>query len=106
MKVTIHLPNYVQKVARILIKEGYECYLVGGAVRDIVLGRKPHDYDLATNALPDEMLNMFPKSISTGAKFGTVIVLVQDEHGETYEVETTTFRSEAGYIDGRVAFIS
>lgn len=44
---------------------------------------------------------MFPKSISTGAKFGTVIVLVQDEHGETYEVETTTFRSEAGYIDGR-----
>lgn len=101
MKVTIHLPNYIQKVARILIKEGYECYLVGGAVRDIVLGRKPHDYDLATNALPDEMLNMFPKSISTGAKFGTVIVLVQDEHGETYEVETTTFRSEAGYIDGR-----
>jgi len=56
---------------------------------------------LATNALPDEMLNMFPKSISTGAKFGTVIVLVQDKHGETYEVETTTFRSEAGYIDGR-----
>ena len=101
MKVTIHLPNYVQKVARILIKEGYECYLVGGAVRDIVLGRKPHDYDLATNALPDEMLNMFPKSISTGAKIGTVIVLVQEEHGETYEVETTTFRSEAGYIDGR-----
>ena len=56
---------------------------------------------MATNALPDEMLNMFPKSISTGAKFGTVIVLVQDKHGETYEVETTTFRSEAGYIDGR-----
>jgi len=101
MNTDIHLPNYVQKVARILIKEGYEVYLVGGAVRDIVLGRKPHDYDLATNALPDEMLNMFPKSISTGAKFGTVIVLVQDKHGETYEVETTTFRSEAGYIDGR-----
>ena len=56
---------------------------------------------MATNALPDEMLNMFPKSISTGAKFGTVIVLVQDEYGETYEVETTTFRSEAGYVDGR-----
>ncbi len=47
------------------------------------------------------MLNMFPKSISTGAKFGTVIVLVQDEHGETYEVEVTTFRCEAGYVDGR-----
>lgn len=95
------MPNYVQKVGRILLKEGYECYLVGGAVRDIVLDKKPHDYDLATDALPDEMLNMFPKSVSTGAKFGTIIVLVQDEHGETYEVEVTTFRSEAEYIDGR-----
>ena len=47
------------------------------------------------------MLNMFPKSVSTGAKFGTVIVLVQDEHGETYEVEVTTFRCESGYVDGR-----
>lgn len=101
MKRNIFLPNYVQKVGRILLKEGYECYLVGGAVRDIVLDKKPHDYDLATDALPDEMLNMFPKSVSTGAKFGTIIVLVQDEHGETYEVEVTTFRSEAEYIDGR-----
>ncbi len=101
MEKKIFLPNYVQKVARILLKEGYQCYLVGGAVRDIVLGKKPHDYDLATDALPDEMLNMFPKSVSTGAKFGTVIVLVQDENGETFEVEVTTFRSEAGYVDGR-----
>jgi poly(A) polymerase/tRNA nucleotidyltransferase (CCA-adding enzyme) len=101
MEVEIFLPNYVQKVARILLKEGFEVYLVGGAVRDIVLKKTPHDYDLATNALPDEMLNMFPRSVSTGAKFGTVIVLAQDEHGETYEVEVTTFRSEAGYVDGR-----
>lgn len=70
-------------------------------MRDIVLKRIPHDYDLATNALPDEMLNMFPKSVSTGAKFGTVIALVQDEFGETHEVEVTTFRSEAEYVDGR-----
>lgn len=63
--------------------------------------KTPHDYDLATNALPDEMLNMFPKSVSTGAKFGTVIALVQDDYGETHEVEVTTFRSEAEYIDGR-----
>lgn len=95
------MPKYVQKVARILIKEGYEAYLVGGAVRDIVLKKTPHDYDLATNALPDEMLNMFPKSVSTGAKFGTVIALVQDDEGETHEVEVTTFRSEAEYVDGR-----
>lgn len=101
MKVKIVIPEYVQTVARILTKEGFDCYLVGGALRDVVLGKKPHDYDLATSALPDEMLNIFPKSISTGAKFGTVIVLVQDRYKETHEVEVTTFRSESGYIDGR-----
>jgi poly(A) polymerase/tRNA nucleotidyltransferase (CCA-adding enzyme) len=101
MKIKIKLPEYVQKVARILIKEGYDCYLVGGALRDIVMDKVPHDYDLATNALPDEMLNMFPKSVSTGAKFGTVMALIQDNHGETHEVEVTTFRSESGYVDGR-----
>ncbi|MGI6475815.1 MAG: CCA tRNA nucleotidyltransferase [Candidatus Dojkabacteria bacterium] len=101
MKAKIVIPEYVQTVARILTKEGFDCYLVGGALRDVVLGKEPHDYDLATSALPDEMLNIFPKSISTGAKFGTVIVLVQDRYKETHEVEVTTFRSESGYIDGR-----
>jgi tRNA nucleotidyltransferase (CCA-adding enzyme) len=101
MKVELTIPEYVQKVGRILLKEGYDAYLVGGALRDIVLGEKPHDYDLATNALPDEMLNMFPKAVSTGAKFGTIMVLVQDKHQETHEVEVTTFRSESEYVDGR-----
>jgi poly(A) polymerase/tRNA nucleotidyltransferase (CCA-adding enzyme) len=101
MEISLKLPDYVQKVGRILLKEGYEAYLVGGALRDVVLGEKPHDYDLATNALPDEMLNMFPKAVSTGAKFGTVMALVQDKYGETHEVEVTTFRSEAEYVDGR-----
>jgi poly(A) polymerase/tRNA nucleotidyltransferase (CCA-adding enzyme) len=101
MKVKIQIPEYVQKTARILLKEGFECYLVGGALRDVVIGKKPHDYDLATNALPDEMLNLFPKSVSTGAKFGTVVALVQDTYGETHEVQVTTYRSESGYVDGR-----
>ncbi len=101
MKVKISIPEYVQKVARMLDKEGFECYLVGGAVRDIAMGKTPRDYDLATDALPDEMLNIFPKSVSVGAKFGTVMALVQDEHGETMEVEVTTFRSESDYVDGR-----
>jgi poly(A) polymerase/tRNA nucleotidyltransferase (CCA-adding enzyme) len=101
MKIEIVIPEYVQKVGRILTKEGYEAYIVGGALRDIVLGKNPHDYDLATNALPDEMLNMFPKAVSTGVKFGTVIALIQDKHGETHEVEVTTFRSESDYVDGR-----
>jgi tRNA nucleotidyltransferase/poly(A) polymerase len=101
VEIELKLPDYVQKVGRILLKEGYEAYLVGGALRDFVLDQKPHDYDLATNALPDEMLNMFPKAVSTGAKFGTIMALVQDKEGETHEVEVTTFRSEAEYVDGR-----
>ncbi|KUK67611.1 MAG: polyA polymerase [candidate division WS6 bacterium 36_33] len=101
MKTEMVIPEYVQKVGRILTKEGYEAYIVGGALRDVVLGKNPHDYDIATNALPDEMLNMFPKAVSTGAKFGTVIALIQDKHGETHEVEVTTFRSESNYVDGR-----
>lgn len=101
MKIRFTIPSYVQKVARMLIKEGYEVYLVGGALRDIVMGITPHDYDLATDALPDEMLEIFPKSVATGAKFGTVLALVPDKNGETMQVEVTTFRSESDYIDGR-----
>ncbi|PXF33250.1 hypothetical protein EU77_14880, partial [Mesotoga sp. SC_NapDC] len=101
MKLRFVLPGYVQKVARILSKEGYDVYLVGGALRDIVMGKTPVDYDLATNALPDEMLELFPKAVSTGAKFGTIIALVADEKKENMEVEVTTFRSEEEYIDGR-----
>ncbi len=101
MRVKIQIPEYVQKVSRMLNKEGFECYLVGGAVRDIVMELEPRDYDLATDALPDEMLNIFPKSVSVGAKFGTVMALIQDNLGETHEVEVTTFRSESDYVDGR-----
>lgn len=101
MKLKVTIPDYVQKTAKMLIDEGFECYLVGGAVKDIVLGNKPHDYDLATDALPDEMLNIFPKSVATGAKFGTILALTPDEQGEVFEVEVTTFRSEAEYVDGR-----
>jgi len=101
MKANMTIPDYVQKVARMLGKEGFECYLVGGAVRDVAMGNPPKDYDLATDALPDEMLNIFPRSVSVGAKFGTVMALVQDSLGETHEVEVTTYRSESDYVDGR-----
>lgn len=101
MKIQFVIPSYVQKVARMLIKEGFKVYLVGGALRDIVMGKIPHDYDLATDATPDQMLNIFPKSVSTGSKFGTVIALIPDDEGESRQVEVTTFRSESDYIDGR-----
>lgn len=101
MKISISIPGYVQKVARMLLKDGFQCYLVGGALRDVVLNVQPEDYDLATNARPDQMLNIFPKSVSVGAKFGMVSALVEDEFGEIRDVQVTTFRSEEDYIDGR-----
>lgn len=101
MQISIFLPAYVQTAARILIKEGYLVYLAGGAIRDTLLGLKPDDYDLYTNATPDQMLEIFPKAISVGKKFGTVIALQCDEHNEVYEVEITTFRKEAKYLNGR-----
>lgn len=110
MEVKMRIPKYVQDVAKILLKNGFQCYLVGGALRDVVCSKQPHDYDLATDALPDEMINIFPKSVSTGIRFGTVIALAPDNFGEMYEVEVTTFRSESNYIDGRwpssVEFVS
>lgn len=99
--VEFAIPDYVQSVARILLKEGYKCYLVGGALRDVVLDTIPDDYDLATDALPDAMLSVFPKAVSTGIKFGTVTVLVQDSNGVRREVQVTTLRSEQQYVDGR-----
>lgn len=95
------MPEYVQRVGKALIDAGFECYLVGGAVRDIVVGKEPNDYDLATDALPEDVMKIFPKSVSVGAKFGTVIVLSKDEEGENMEVEVTTYRSESDYVDGR-----
>lgn len=101
MKVKLVVPDYVQKVARMLLNEGFQCYLVGGALRDVVLGIQPDDYDLASNAKPEDMLRIFPKAVSTGARFGMVSALIPDEKGEYREVQVTTFRSEENYIDGR-----
>ncbi|KKR06333.1 MAG: Polynucleotide adenylyltransferase/metal dependent phosphohydrolase [candidate division WS6 bacterium GW2011_GWF2_39_15] len=101
MTVKFLIPDYVQKVARMLIKEGFKCYLVGGALRDVVLDIEPDDYDLATDAKPEQMLDIFPKSVATGMKFGMVSAIVPDEKGENHEVQVTTFRSEEDYVDGR-----
>ncbi len=77
---------------------GYEGYLVGGCVRDMFLGKQPSDYDIATNATPEEMKKVFQKErvIETGIKHGTVSVLFE---GETFEI--TVYRTEGNYSDGR-----
>jgi poly(A) polymerase len=79
-----------------LHSQGHEALLVGGCVRDILLGRKAADYDVATDAMPDEVMALFPESLAVGAQFG-VIAAARDG----LKVEVATFRADAGYSDGR-----
>jgi tRNA nucleotidyltransferase (CCA-adding enzyme) len=91
-----HIPPGVLEVVKRLQVAGHEAYLVGGCVRDLVLGREPGDFDIATQALPEEVQRLFRKVIPTGIAHGTVTVLVLGG-----QVEVTTYRTEAGYADGR-----
>src|SRR6266436_9813502 len=75
---------------------GFQAFLVGGCVRDILLERDPADYDVATNATPDEVLKLFPEGLAVGAQFGVILV-----PGDGIKVEVATFRSDVGYTDGR-----
>ena len=75
---------------------GYQAYLVGGCVRDLLLGREPADYDVTTGATPDQVLQLFPLSVAVGAQFGVVLVGEPDQ-----SVEVATFREDIGYSDGR-----
>lgn len=83
-------------VLRTLEDAGFEAYFVGGSVRDVLLHRHVHDVDITTSAYPEEVKELFDKSIDTGIKHGTVTVLYD---GESYEI--TTFRTESGYQDFR-----
>jgi poly(A) polymerase len=79
-----------------LRQNGYQAYLVGGCVRDLLMGRDPSDYDISTDARPERVQELFPRSLTVGAKFG--VILVVDDGAE---VEVATFRSDVGYSDGR-----
>ncbi len=83
-------------VIAVLESAGYEAFCVGGAVRDLLMGKVPTDYDIATNATPQEVMKLFPKTITTGIKHGTVTVLHEND-----SFEITTYRTEQGYADGR-----
>ena len=89
------------QICRILRRAGYSAYLVGGCVRDILLGRTAADYDVATDATPDRVQRLFPHSLAVGAQFGVIIVSAPSSTGETIEVEVATFRSDIGHSDGR-----
>jgi len=79
-----------------LIHKGFQALLAGGCVRDLLLGREPVDYDVTTNATPDEVMTLFPESIAVGAKFGVVLI-----PSDGRKVEVATFRADVGYSDGR-----
>lgn len=85
-----------KKILHTLNKNGYDAYIVGGAVRDFLLGKKSSDIDITTNATPGTVMELFPEVYPTGIEFGTVTVMLE---GEGYEV--TTFRTDGEYLDGR-----
>lgn len=102
------VPTPIRKVSDTLKNAGFEAYLVGGCVRDLLLGRKPKDWDITTNATPEEIIALFPETFYENA-YGTVGVvnadeeiIVQGEKDETFKVvEVTPYRLEAEYSDNR-----
>jgi len=84
------------QIVRDLRLKGRQAYLVGGCVRDLVMGRVPKDYDVATDATPAEVCRLFPDSLTVGAQFGVVVVV-----GPEGNVEVATYRSDGRYDDGR-----
>ena len=89
-------------VVKTLQEYGYEAYLVGGCVRDLLMGRIPKDFDVTTNATPDEIEACFPRTIPLGKAFGVMVVLVPDEENTAdYQIECATYRTDGDYTDGR-----
>jgi len=93
---TIEIPLKAERILRILHENGYEAYVVGGCVRDSLLGRKPEDWDITTSASPTQVKQLFPRTIDTGIQHGTVTVM-DDKEG----FEVTTYRIDGSYEDGR-----
>ncbi len=79
-----------------LRRNGYQALLVGGCVRDLLLGREPADYDVTTDATPEQVMALFPETIAVGAQFGVILI-----PRDGLKVEVATFRSDLGYSDGR-----
>jgi tRNA nucleotidyltransferase (CCA-adding enzyme) len=94
--MTIKVPPEALQACAILKEHGFQAYLVGGAVRDSLLGLEPTDWDIATDAVPDQVEELFPGSLPTGKRFGTVTVFVAGRG-----LEVTTMRSDGPYSDQR-----
>lgn len=94
--MNINTPKEVKLIIDTFYRNNFEAFMVGGCVRDILLGNLPKDYDITTSAKPEITISLFNKTIPTGLKHGTVTVLINNE---PYEV--TTYRTEGKYIDNR-----
>jgi poly(A) polymerase len=105
----VHARDQAVQVVRTLRAHGYQAYLAGGCVRDLLLEREPADYDVATSATPQQVMRVFPRTWAVGAQFGVVLVPAEDNSGappdETFgrqkATEVATFRSDGLYSDGR-----
>jgi poly(A) polymerase len=109
------MKDFSTSIVQTLRQQGYQAYLVGGCVRDLLLKREPKDYDVATNATPEQVMRIFPETYAVGVQFGVVLVPVpgtkhvsvptedSTPEGSTHPtaVEVATFRSDIGYSDGR-----
>lgn len=101
MSITTRIPQVIKNVAQTLENAGFEAYLVGGCVRDILYGQKPKDWDITTNAHPEQIQNLFPHTFYEN-EYGTVAVVHDDVSDETLKtVEVTPYRIEGDYIDSR-----
>jgi poly(A) polymerase len=83
-------------ICETLRRNGHQALLCGGCVRDLILGREPADYDVATDATPERVISLFPESVAVGAQFGVVLI-----PRDALKLEVATFRSDVGYSDGR-----
>ena len=92
----IQIPEKVNRIIGTLTFAGYEAYAVGGCVRDALLGREPSDWDITTSASPQEVKRLFPRTVDTGIRHGTVTVMMGKE-----SFEVTTYRVDGVYEDGR-----
>lgn len=96
-KITLQQINpQAIEACRILHTAGHQAYLVGGCVRDLVLGETPKDFDICTDASPQKVMSLFPKTYPTGIKHGTITVAMENN-----QFEITTFRIDGSYTDGR-----
>lgn len=91
-----HLREKAVEVVQVLRKAGFRAYWAGGCVRDLVMGHEPQDFDIATDARPEQVMKLFPKTVPVGVSFGVVKVLADES-----EFEVATFRSDGRYLDGR-----